>query len=183
MQGCMDSLGGISWQRLLAESAVTYPCDSENEPGHEVLFGDGFPTPSTRGKMVPADIIPPHERPDEDYPMVLSTGRVLEHWHTGAMTRRAAVLDSLEPESIVCLSPGDFDRLGIAAGERVRVTTRRGVIEAAARSDRKLPDGVVFIPFCFADAAANMLTNPALDPVGKIPDFKYCAARVEKGAD
>ena len=182
MRGCMDSLGGISWQRLLAESAVTYPCDSEDAPGRAVLFGDGFPTASKRGKMVPADIIPPDERPDEDYPMVLSTGRVLEHWHTGAMTRRAAVLDSLEPESIVCLSPGDFDRLGIAAGERVRVTTRRGVIEAAARSDRKLPDGVVFIPFCFADAAANMLTNPALDPVGKIPDFKYCAARVEKGA-
>ena len=181
MQGCMASLKGIGWDRLLAESAVTYPCDSEDQPGHEVLFGDGFPTPSKRGKMVPADIIPPDERPDEAYPMVLSTGRVLEHWHTGAITRRASVLDSLEPESLVCLSPGDLDRLGIAPGDAVRVTTRRGVIESKARRDGKLPDGVIFIPFCFADAAANLLTNPALDPIGKIPDFKFCAARVEKG--
>jgi formate dehydrogenase major subunit len=180
MQGCMASLKSIGWDRLMAESAVTYPCDSEDQPGHEVLFGDGFPTLSTRGKMVPADIIPPDERPDDAYPWVLTTGRVLEHWHTGAMTRRAGVLDSLEPASLICLSPGDLERLGIAPGETVRVTTRRGAIEAAARSDRKLPDGVVFVPFCFADAAANMLTNPALDPFGKIPEFKYCAARVEK---
>ncbi|MFP6728645.1 MAG: formate dehydrogenase subunit alpha [Alphaproteobacteria bacterium] len=180
MQGCMASLKGIGWDRLMAESAVTYPCDSEDAPGQAVLFGDGFPTQSSRGKMVPADIIPPDERPDDAYPWVLTTGRVLEHWHTGAMTRRAGVLDSLEPESLVCLSPGDLERLGIAPGDAVRVTTRRGVIQAAARSDRKMPDGVIFVPFCFADAAANMLTNPALDPVGKIPDFKYCAAKVEK---
>ena len=180
MQGCMASLKSIGWDRLLATSAVTYPCDSEDQPGHAVLFGDGFPTLSKRGKMVPADLMPPDERPDEAYPMVLSTGRVLEHWHTGAITRRASVLDSLEPESLICLSPGDLDRLGIAAGDPVRVTTRRGVIEAAARSDGKLPDGVVFVPFCFAEASANLLTNPALDPIGKIPDFKFCAARVEK---
>ena len=182
MQGCMPSLEGIGWDRLMAESSVTYPCDSADQPGREVLFGDGFPTLNTRGKMVPAHIIPPDERPDEAYPMVLTTGRVLEHWHTGAITRRSHVLDFLEPEAMVCLSPGDLERLGIAAGDAVRVTTRRGVIESRARSDAKLPDGVVFIPFCFAEAAANILTNPALDPIGKIPEFKYCAARVEKGA-
>ena len=182
MQGCMASLNGIGWDRLMAESAVTYPCDSEDQPGNDVLFGDGFPTQSKRGKMVPAHIIPADERPDEAYPMVLSTGRVLEHWHTGAITRRAGILDTLEPESLVCLSPGDLDRLGIAAGDPVRVTTRRGVIESKARSDGKLPDGVIFIPFCFAEASANLLTNPALDPIGKIPDFKFCAARVEKAA-
>jgi formate dehydrogenase major subunit len=180
MQGCMASISNIGWDRLLAESAVTYPCDSADQPGHDVLFGDGFPTASTRGKMVPADIIPPDERPDDDYPMVLTTGRVLEHWHTGAITRRATVLDALEPEAIACLSPADLDRLGIAPGDKVRVATRRGVIETTARRDGKVPAGVIFVPFCFADAAANMLTNPALDPFGKIPEFKYCAARVRK---
>ncbi|MEE2981242.1 MAG: formate dehydrogenase subunit alpha [Pseudomonadota bacterium] len=181
MRGCMPSLDNIGWDRLMAESAVTYPSDADDQPGHDVLFGDGFPTATSRGKMVPADIIPPDEQPDHDFPMILSTGRVLEHWHTGAITRRATVLDALEPEAIACLSPTDLDRLGIAPGDKVRVATRRGVIETTARRDGKVPPGVVFVPFCFADAAANMLTNPALDPIGKIPEYKYCAARVEKG--
>ena len=182
MQGCMESLSGIGWDRLLAESAVTYPCDSDHAPGREVLFGDGFPTPSTRGKMMSAEIIPPDELPDDEFPMVLSTGRVLEHWHTGAITRRASLLDTLEPEAFASLAPADLERLGIAPGELVRVTTRRGVIETTARRDGKVPQGVVFVPFCYADAAANMLTNPALDPFGKIPEYKFCAARVEKAA-
>jgi ankyrin repeat protein/formylmethanofuran dehydrogenase subunit D len=164
MRDCMDSIKGISWERLMAESSVTYPCDSEDAPGREVLFGDGFPTLSKRGKMVPADIIPPDEQPDDDYPMILTTGRQLEHWHTGAITRRASILDELEPESVACLSPADIARLGIAPGDKVRVTTRRGVIETIARRDGGVPKGVIFIPFCYADAAANTLTNPALDP-------------------
>ena len=147
-----------------------------------MLFGEGFPTLSTRGKMVPADIIPPDEQPDDQYPMVLTTGRLLEHWHTGAITRRASLLDALEPEAVACLSPTDLERLGVAPGDKVRVTTRRGVIETTARRDGKVPTGVIFLPFCFADAAANMLTNPALDPFGKIPEYKFCAARVEKAA-
>ena len=182
MRLCMDSIKGISWQRLLAESAVTYPCDSEDAPGREVLFGEGFPTLSSRGKMVPADIIPPDEQPDDQYPMVLTTGRLLEHWHTGAITRRASLLDALEPEAVACLSPTDLERLGVAPGDKVRVMTRRGVIETTARRDGKVPTGVIFLPFCYADAAANMLTNPALDPFGKIPEYKFCAARVEKAA-
>jgi formate dehydrogenase major subunit len=180
MRSCMKSIKGISWDRLLAESAVTYPCDSEYRPGKDVLFGDGFPTPTRRGKMVPADIIRPDERPDDTYPMILTTGRQLEHWHTGAITRRASILDEIEPEAVACLSPGDLKRLGIAPGEMIRVETRRGTIEIKSRRDGSIPRGLIFIPFCYADAAANVLTNPALDPFGKIPEYKYCAARVEK---
>ncbi|MCH7888587.1 MAG: formate dehydrogenase subunit alpha [Proteobacteria bacterium] len=182
MRACMDSIKGISWQRLMAESAVTYPCDSEDEPGQEVIFADGFPTLSKRGKMVPADIIPPDERPDERYPMILTTGRQLEHWHTGAITRRARVLDELEPEAVACLNARDLARLGVEPGETIRVATRRGAIEIKARRDGQVPAGMIFIPFCFTDAAANLLTNPALDPIGKIPEYKFCAARVEKRA-
>ena len=180
LRACMGSIKGISWDRLLREGSVTYPCDSEDQPGREVMFGDGFPTASGRGRMVPVGMIPPDERPDDEYPMVLSTGRVLEHWHTGAITRRAQVLDRLEPEAVATLAPADLARLGIEPGDRVRVTTRRGSIELKARRDVRVAPGMLFIPFCFADAAANLLTNPALDPFGKIPEFKYCAARVER---
>ena len=144
-----------------------------------MVFGDGFPTESGRGKLVPVDIIPPDEQPDEAFPMILSTGRQLEHWHTGAITRRASVLDELEPEAVANLSPGELRRLGVSPGEMVRVSTRRGVIEIKSRADSAVPDGCVFIPFCFAEAAVNLLTNPALDPYGKIPEYKFCAARVE----
>jgi formate dehydrogenase major subunit len=180
LRSCMPPIRGITWDRLEREGAVTYPCDAEDQAGHEVIFGDGFPTASGRGKLVPADLVPPDEVPDDDYPTVLTTGRLLEHWHTGAMTRRASVLDRIEPEAIVHIGPDDLHRLGARAGDRLRVSTRRGAIELTARSDRDVPRGMVFIPFCYAEAAANLLTNPALDPVGKIPEFKYCAARVEK---
>ncbi|MFQ5984709.1 MAG: formate dehydrogenase subunit alpha [Alphaproteobacteria bacterium] len=179
MRKAMPSIKGIGWERLLAESSVTYPCDSEDAPGEEVIFGDGFPTPSGRGKMVPADIIPPDEQPDDDYPMVLTTGRHLEHWHTGAISRRSEVLDELEPEAVACLAPADLRRLGVSPGEMIRVKTRRGVIDIRTRVDSGVPKGIIFIPFCYAEAAANLLTNPALDPIGKIPEFKFCAARVE----
>jgi formate dehydrogenase major subunit len=179
MRGCMASIKGITWDRLEHESSVTYPCDAPDEPGREVLFGDGFPTPDGRGKLVPAAIVPPDEQPDEDFPMILTTGRVLEHWHTGAMTRRAATLDALEPEAVAHFAPADLRRLGLAPGDRVRITTRRGAIELKAQRDGAMPPGAVFVPFCYAEAPANMLTNPVLDPDGKIPEFKFCAARVE----
>jgi formate dehydrogenase major subunit len=111
---------------------------------------------------------------------VLTTGRQLEHWHTGAMTRRATTLDALEPGPVASLSRHQIARLGIQPGDLVRVSTRRGTVELAARQDDGVPDGVVFIPFAYVEAAANLLTNPALDPIGKIPEFKYCAAKVEK---
>ena len=183
MKEVMPSLDNITWKRLRDESAVTYPCPAPDKPGMDIVFGEGFPTPDGRSKLVPASIIPPDEQPDDEYPMVLTTGRQLEHWHTGAITRRATLLDTLEPEAIASLSPFDLRRLGIAAGEPIRVATRRGTIELKARADGAVPAGVVFVPFCYAEAAANELTNPALDPFGKIPEFKYCAARVEAAVD
>lgn len=175
----MPSLDHITWERVGRESSVTYPCASSELPGTEVVFGDGFPTATGRGQLVPVDIIPPDEQPDEVFPMILSTGRQLEHWHTGAITRRASVLDELEPEAVASLSPAELRRLGVSPGELVRVSTRRGVIEIQSRADSAIPDGCVFIPFCFAEAAVNLLTNPALDPYSKIPEYKFCAARVE----
>jgi len=179
MKTVMPSLNNITWERLERESAVTYPCDGPDRPGNDIVFGDGFPTPDGRAKLVPASIIPPDEQPDSDYPMVLTTGRQLEHWHTGAMTRRARVLDELEPEAVASLSPGDLHALGVTPGDRIRVRTRRGAIELRSRADGGIPEGLIFIPFCYAEAAANVLTNPALDPFGKIPEFKFCAAKVE----
>jgi formate dehydrogenase major subunit len=182
MKLSMSSIKGITWDRLEREGAVTYPCESEDRPGDEVIFGDGFPTKSGRGKFVPTELRPPDETPDDQYPMVLTTGRLLEHWHTGAMTRRASVLDDLEPEAVAHLHPRELHRLDAQAGDRIRVTTRRGAIELLARADRDVAPGMIFIPFCYAEAAANVLTNPALDPFGKIPEFKFCAARIEKAS-
>ena len=150
------------------------------QPGQDIVFGDRFPTDDGRGRFTPAAIVPPAELPDDDYPMVLTTGRQLEHWHTGAMTRRATYLDALEPEAVASLHPKELRRLGVAPGEPIRVMTRRGAIELKARVDRAVPEGMVFIPFAYVEAAANILTNPQLDPIGKIPEYKFCAARVEK---
>ncbi len=180
LRACVPPIRGITWARLEREGAVTYPCHSDDEPGQSLMFTQGFPTAGGRGRLVPADMLPPDETPDDAFPMVLSTGRLLEHWHTGAMTRRATVLDRIEPEAVVLVSPAELGRLGARPGDRLRIATRRGTIELAARSDRDVPPGMIFIPFCYAEAAANLLTNPALDPVGKIPEFKFCAARVEK---
>ncbi len=179
MAQCMHSFNGITWERLQKEDSVTYPVD-ENGVSHEVIFANGFPTANGRGKFVPADVLPPGEVPDDEYPMILTTGRILEHWHTGAMTRRSDVLDRIEPEATANLSPHDIARLGVRPGDMIRVETRRGAIELRARADRDVPDGVVFIPFCYVEAAANLLTNPMLDPFGKIPEFKFCAARISQ---
>ncbi len=129
---------------------------------------------------MPANIRPPDEVPDAEYPMVLSTGRVLEHWHTGAMTRRSSVLDTIEPEAVAFMSPKDMRRMSLSPGDFIRLETRRGAIEVKVRADRDVPENMVFMPFCYAEAAANLLTNPALDPFGKIPEFKFCAARAER---
>jgi formate dehydrogenase major subunit len=180
MASLMPSLDNISWDRIAREDAATYPSDAPDQPGHDVVFDKGFPRAGGFGKLVAAKLSPPNEVPDAQFPMVLTTGRQLEHWHTGAMTRRASVLDTLEPAAVASLSRGEITRLGIAPGDMVRVSTRRGTVELAVRQDDAIPDGVVFIPFAFAEAAANLLTNPALDPFGKIPEFKYCAARVER---
>jgi formate dehydrogenase major subunit len=181
MRTCMNSIAGITWARLERESSVTYPCEKEGDPGQPVVFVANFPTATGRARFVPADLIFAAERPDEQYPMVLITGRQLEHWHTGAMTRRASVLDHLEPEPVASAHPLDLEQLGVTPGETLTIESRRGRISLYARADDGMPRGAVFVPFCYYEAAANMLTNPVLDPFGKIPEFKYCAIRVIKG--
>ena len=113
--------------------------------------------------------------------MILTTGRQLEHWHTGSMTRRATVLDAVEPEANCSLHPKTLRKMGVSPGEWVKLTTRRGSVQLMARADRAVSEDMVFLPFAFVEAAANILTNSALDPFGKIPEFKYAAVKVEKG--
>lgn len=182
MASVMPSLKNISWDRVDKEDSVTYPCDSPDRPGNEIIFGSSFPTKSGRAKIVAADVTPSAELPDDEFPMLLTTGRLLEHWHTGSMTRRSNHLDSLEPEAIVSVNPLDLERLGVAGGDKVVVTTRRGTITLKVRVDQEVAVGMLFIPFAFAEAPANILTNPQLDPMGKIPEFKVCAARIESAA-
>jgi formate dehydrogenase major subunit len=181
MRACMDSIAGITWERLEQESSVTYPCLEEGDPGDPVVFLERFPTPNGRGRFVPADLIPAAERPDADYPTVLLTGRQLEHWHTGSMTRRSAALDAIEPEPVASVHPLDLEHVGVLPGDILTITSRRGSISLYARADEGMPRGAVFVPFCYYEAAANLLTNPVLDPFAKIPEFKYCAVKVTPG--
>lgn len=178
MRAHMASLDHISWDRLERDGTVTYPADGDDVPGNEILFGQSFPTADGRGRLVPTDLVPPDELPDDDFPLVLTTGRMLEHWHTGAMTRRATILDAIEPEPVVSMHPKDIGRAGLEIGQQVTVETRRGEITLTLRADRDVSSGMLFIPFCYTEAPANMLTNPQLDPFGKIPEFKFCAARI-----
>ncbi len=178
MKHGMASLDNITWERLQA-TAVTYPSLSPDDPGQAIVFGDGFPLPDGRARFTPAAITPPDEVPDADYPFVLITGRQLEHWHTGSMTRRTRILDSIEPEASCSLHPRTLHRLGVAPGQPVRLTTRRGSVTVMARADRAVARDNVFMPFAYVEAAANLLTNPALDPFGKIPEYKFSAVRVE----
>ena len=176
MRNCMSSIGGITWERLEREHAVTYPCEREGDPGRSVVFNETFPTATGRARFVPADIIPAAERPDAAYPVVLITGRQLEHWHTGSMTRRSSVLDP-----VALVHPLDLAELGGKPGDIITLESRRGKISLYARADYSSPRGAVFVPFCYYEAAINKLTNPVLDPFGKIPELKYCAIRISLG--
>ncbi len=178
MRGAMPSIAGISWERLTQADSVTYPNADDNDPGQSVVFREQFPTASGRARFVPVGMVMADEQPDTEYPYVLITGRQLEHWHTGAMTRRASVLDAIEPDPVVSVHPEDLAQLGIDEGGMVAVRSRRGKVTALARAHSGLSRGQVFIPFCYHEAAANLLTNEALDPFGKIPEFKYCAVVV-----
>ena len=179
MKNVMPSLNGITWERLEKENSVTYPCKDEFSEGSELLFKDGFPTPNGKGKMTSTSILPPDETINDEYPLVLTTGRLLEHWHTGSMTRRSNVLDKIEPIPEVHVSPSQLKSVGVEPGDLVYVKTRRGQIKLSVRVDKALQNDVIFIPFCFNEASANILTNSALDPYGKIPELKYCAAKIE----
>jgi len=181
MRQAMPSIAGITWDRLERESAVTYPCEKEGDPGTRVVFTENFPTASGRARFVPAKVIPAAEQPDSEYPFVLITGRQLEHWHTGSMTRRTEVLDAIEPDPVVSVHSLDLAAMNVPPDGMITVASRRGSISLRARADDGTPRGAVFIPFCYYEAAANLLTNPVLDPFGKIPEFKYCAVRVTPG--
>ena len=183
MRHTMHSIGGITWERLEREHAVTYPCVQEGDPGQSVVFTEDFPREGGKARFVPADIIPANERPDAEYPLVLITGRQLEHWHTGSMTRRAGVLDALEPDPVALLHPLDLDELKVNPGDVISIASRRGSVVLYARADEGTPRGAVFVPFCYYEAAINKLTNAALDPFAKIPEFKYCAVRVQAGGE
>jgi formate dehydrogenase major subunit len=187
MRRLMHSIGGITWERLERDGAVTYPCIAEGDPGQPVVFMEDFPRgtgiEAGRARFVPADIIPANERPDADYPMVLITGRQLEHWHTGSMTRRAGVLDAIEPDPVALVHPLDLEAMGGRPGDVVTITSRRGEVALYARADDSSPRGAIFVPFCYYEAAINRLTNSALDPFGKIPEFKYCAIKVTLGGE
>ena len=180
-QAMHEVISGISWDRLARESSVTYPCLTEEDPGEPIVFKEHFATDDGRVHLVPADIIPANERPDAQYPFVLITGRQLEHWHTGSMTRRATVLDAIEPEATASMCGADLLSLGLNAGEVITLASRRGEVCLRVRRDDGTPQGAVFVPFAYYEAAANLMTNAALDPVGKIPEFKYCAIAVKAG--
>ncbi|WP_425083900.1 formate dehydrogenase subunit alpha [Ruegeria profundi] len=182
MKLTMNSLNNITWERLETET-ITYPSLSETDPGQAIVFGDGFPRADGKARFTPASVIPPDEAPDDEYPMIATTGRQLEHWHTGSMTRRAKVLDAVEPEANCSMNPRTLKLMGIEPGEMIRLTTRRGSIEIMVRADRAIAEDMVFIPFAYVEAAANILTNSAIDPYGKIPEFKFSAIRVEKIED
>jgi formate dehydrogenase major subunit len=181
MRHTMPSIAGITWDRLDREHSVTYPCLKEGDPGQSVVFVEDFPREGGRARFVPADIIPADERPDVEFPMVLITGRQLEHWHTGSMTRRATVLDAIEPDPVALVHPLDLAALGGTPGDVITIESRRGKVSLYARADESSPRGAVFVPFCYYEAAINKLTNAALDPFAKIPEFKYCAIRVVAG--
>lgn len=164
----------------LGSTGKLWPCpDPEAGDGVQILFGDGFPTATGQGRFVPCPYLPADELPDEEYPFVLTTGRVLQHWHTGSMTRRSYALNSIEPNAFAAMHPSDVATLNLETGDSISVSSRRGAITLAVRSDDSIDPGCVFIPFHFREAAANILTTDALDPHGKIPEFKYCAVKVE----
>jgi predicted molibdopterin-dependent oxidoreductase YjgC len=168
---------GISHARINIESGIHWPCPTEDHPGTPYLFADTFPR--GKGKLTPLDYRPSAELPDKKYPFILSTGRVLYHWHGGTLTRRSK-LDDIYPEALVEIHPGDAKKLGISSGERVNVRSRRGEIQVKTLVTERSPRGVVFIPFHFVESAANILTHDSRDPQAKIPDYKVCAVAVEK---
>ena len=171
------SYGGISYQRL-ESGGLQWPCPTDDHPGTPILHTNIFVR--GKGRFLPLKYTPPGEMPDEDYPLILTTGRSLYHFHTGTMTRKVTGLNVIEPEGAVEINPEDASRLGIVQGDRVKISSRRGEVVAKAKVTTVLPPGVVFMTFHFAESAANILTNPALDPVAKIPEFKVAAVRVEK---
>jgi formate dehydrogenase major subunit len=181
MRLAMDSIAGMTWERLEHEDSLTYPLEQEGDPGQPIIFTDGFPTVTGRGKFVPASYTQADELPDEHFPFIFITGRQLEHWHTGSMTRHSETLNALEPDPVASLHPEDLARLDIKAGEIITLESKRGKLSAYARAETGIQKGTIFMAFCYNEASANLLTNEALDPAAKIPEFKFCAIKAYAG--
>jgi formate dehydrogenase major subunit len=177
-----EAYHSLRYDNLGATGKLWPNADPEHDEGPAVLFSEGFPTANGRAKFVPAEWTAAPELPDDEYPLVLNTGRLLEHWHTGSMTRRSKVLDALAPEARIYLHPEDARERGIDEGDEVRVASRRGEIRCKASLSARDQAGAVFLPFHFREAAANLLTIDELDPDGKIPGFKFCAVEVSRVA-
>ena len=172
------SWAGVTYDRLEG-AGLQYPVPTTDHPGTAFLFDHAFPTSDGRATFVPVEYTDPVELPDDDYPFVMNTGRQLYHWHTGTMTRRASGLDAREPTPIVEIHPADAKDIGVREGELVRLTSRRNSMVSAARITERVARGQVFVPFHFREAAANLLTNPVLDPYAKMAELKICAVRIE----
>ena len=182
MRMAMPSISGMTWERLEKEDSLTYPLENEGDPGEPIIFKDGiFPTNDGRGRFVPAEYVEPAELPDEKYPFVFITGRQLEHWHTGTMTRHSRVLDALEPGPCVMINPVNLKQFGLKTGDYIVIESCRGKIAATTRADEHMQEGVVMMPFTYSEASANLITNDALDPFAKIPEFKFCAVKLSPG--
>ena len=171
---------GVSHARLGDAAGLQYPVPEASHPGTDFLFADSFPTDDGIAQMVPVEFMPPAELPDASFPFMLNTGRQMYHWHTGTMTRRSHALDAREPTPIVELSPADAAELGVGEGDAVVVRSRRGQVRISVRLSDRVARRQVFIPMHYREAAANLLTNPALDPYAGIPEFKVCAVHVER---
>jgi formate dehydrogenase major subunit len=170
------SYAGITYERI-GRQGIQWPCPNTDHPGTKYLHRDRF----TRGLglFAPIEFIPPDELPDKDYPLYLTTGRVLYQYHTGTMTRRSRGTNERCPESLIEIHPRDAEKFGIDNGNRVKVSSRRGTLEVKANVTDRTPEGTVFMNFHFKESPVNMLTNPALDPVCKIPELKVCAVKIE----
>ncbi len=179
----VPSMAGITWERLEQEDSLTYPLLQEGEPGESIIFKEGvFPTEDGKGRFIPAEYIEAAEMPDIKFPYVFVTGRQLEHWHTGTMTRHSKVLDALEPGPCIMINPKDLKKFNLKTGDMLVIESRRGKIAATTRADEHMLEGVVMMPFTFSEAAANLITNEELDPYGKIPEFKFCAVNLKGGS-
>ena len=183
MRLAMGSIAGMTWDRLEHEDSLTYPLENVGDPGEPIIFTDGFPTASGKGRFVPASYIHADEMPDDEYPLIFITGRQLEHWHTGSMTRHSSTLDAIEPDPVIMIHPEDIQKLGVEPGDIITIESRRGKITAYARADIGIQKGSLFMAFCYNEASANLITNEALDPSAKIPEFKFCAVKASAGGE
>jgi len=181
--GAPADYSGMTWDRIRISNGLFWPCPDESHPGTPRLFVERFPTDDGRARFHAVAFQPPAEQPDDEFPLYLTTGRVMAQYQSGTQTRRVAALQNLAPEAFVQIHPSMARTYGIAEGDEVRLTTRRGQAVMKAQLTASIRMDTIFVPFHYAGSArANLLTNPALDPISKMPEFKVCAVRIEKGS-